>query len=131
MTTDDPKSDHSEGQPGLVPAALFGLCPRCGERTLFDGVATFAARCRVCGLDYSTFNVGDGPAAFLTLIVGALITGLALWLELAWHPPFWVHVVLWVPLTAAAVVWGLRAGKAALLAAEFQRQAGEAGRKDD
>ena len=131
MTTDDPKSDHSEGQPGLVPAALFGLCPRCGERTLFYGVAKFAARCRGCGLDYSTFNVGDGPAAFLTLIIGALVTGLALWLELAWHPPFWVHVVLWVPLTAAAVIWGLRAGKAALLAAEFQRRAGEAGRKDD
>lgn len=135
MTTGDPKSDHSEGQPGLVPAALFGLCPRCGGRTLFDGPNSwgtkFAARCRACGLDYSTFNVGDGPAAFLTLIIGALITGLALWLELAWHPPFWIHVVLWVPLTAAAVVWGLRAGKAALLAAEFQRRAGEGRRKDD
>lgn len=128
MTESDP---NKEGQPGLVPAALFGLCPRCGGRTLFDGVARFASRCRVCGLDFSAFNVGDGPAAFLTLIIGALITGLALWLELAVQPPFWVHVVLWMPLTAAAVVWDLRAGKGALLAAEFQRQAGEAGRKDD
>lgn len=118
------------GQPGLVPAALSGLCPRCGARTLFAGIAAFAPRCRVCGLDYSRFNVGDGPAAFLTLIIGALVTGLALWLELAAHPPFWVHVVLWVPVTAAAVVWGLRVGKAALLAAEFRRNAGEAGAGD-
>lgn len=118
------------GQPGLVPAALFGLCPQCGARTLFDGVASFAPKCRACGLDLSTFNVGDGPAAFLTLIIGALVTGLALWLELTWHPPFWLHIVLWVPLTAAAVVWGLRAGKAALLAIEFQRKAHEAGRQD-
>ncbi len=118
-------SHETKGQPGLVPAALFGLCPRCGARTLFDGVASFAPRCRACGLDFSSFNVGDGPAAFLTLIIGALITGLALWLELAWHPPFWVHIVLWVPLTALAVIWGLRAGKSALLAAEFQRKAGE------
>ena len=29
-------------------------------------------RCRACGLDFARFNVGDGPAAFLTLIVGAL-----------------------------------------------------------
>lgn len=64
------------------------------------------------------------------MVIGALIVGLALWLELAWHPPFWLHVVLWVPLTAAAVVWGLRAGKAALLAAEFQRGAKEAGGSD-
>ncbi len=126
----DRPTEKTQGQPGLVPAALFGLCPKCGSRTLFEGVAQFAPRCRACGLDYSTFNVGDGPAAFLTLIIGALVTGLALWLELAWHPPFWVHIALWVPFTAGAVIWGLRAGKAALLAVEFQRNAGEAGGKD-
>jgi uncharacterized protein (DUF983 family) len=113
---------NSEGQPGLVPAALFGLCPKCGARTLFDGLASFAPHCRACGLDFGKFNVGDGPAAFLTLIIGALVTGLALWLELAAHPPFWVHIVLWVPITAAAVLWGLRAGKGALLAAEYLRK---------
>ncbi len=121
---------ETQGQPGIVPAALFGLCPRCGARTLFDGVAQFAPRCRACTLDLSRFNVGDGPAAFVTMIVGALIVGLALWLEVSWHPPFWVHVVLWVPLTVGAVIWGLRAGKAALLAAEYQRKAGEAGGGD-
>lgn len=123
MTTDIPKI---AGQPGLVPAALFGLCPQCGARTLFEGVAQFAPRCRSCGLDFGQFNVGDGPAAFLTLIIGALVTGLALTLELTVEPPFWVHILLWVPLTGAAVIWGLRAGKAALLAAEFKRKAGEA-----
>ena len=35
-----------------------------------------------------------------------------------------------VTLTAAAVIWGLRAGKAALLAAEYQRGAREAQGKD-
>jgi uncharacterized protein (DUF983 family) len=118
------------GQPGIVPAALFGLCPRCGARTAFAGLTKFASRCSACGLDIDSYNVGDGPAAFLTLIIGALVTGLALWLEVAVHPPFWVHVVLWVPVTTAAVIWGLRAGKAALLAAEHQRSAREAGGKD-
>ena len=118
------------GQPGIIPAALFGLCPRCGARGLFGGLAKFAPKCRVCGLDFSTFNVGDGPAAFLTLIIGALVVVLAITLELTWHPPFWVHVVLWVPFTAGAVIWGLRAGKSALLASEFQRDAGEGRLKD-
>jgi uncharacterized protein (DUF983 family) len=126
---DRPRSD-SKGQPGLVPAALFGLCPRCGARTLFEGLARFSPKCRACGLDLAQFNVGDGPAAFLTMVIGALVVGLALWVQLAFEPPFWVHVVLWVPLTAAAVVWGLRAGKAALLAAEYQRDAKEAGGSD-
>ena len=114
-----------------MEAALRGLCPRCGSKTLFAGIVGFAPKCRACGLDFSKFNVGDGPAAFLTLIIGAVVTGLALWLELAWHPPFWVHIVLWVPITAAAVIWGLRAGKAALLTAEYQRSAGEGRLKDE
>jgi uncharacterized protein (DUF983 family) len=119
-------NDITEGQPGIASAALFGLCPRCGARTLFgDAIAQFAEKCGACGLEFRNSNVGDGPAAFLTLIIGALITGLALWLQVALEPPFWVHVVLWVPLTALAVVGGLRAGKAALLAVEFQRRAGE------
>ena len=116
---------ETKGQPGIASAALFALCPECGSRTLFSGLTKFAPRCRACGLDFDQFNVGDGPAAFLTLIIGALVVALALTVELTWSPPFWVHIVLWVPFTAGAVIWGLRAGKAALLAAEYQRRAGE------
>ncbi len=131
MTTSGPNEQgQQEGQYTGLSAALFGLCPKCGARTLFAGFARFAPRCRACGLDLSAFNVGDGPAAFLTLIIGALITGLAIWLELAVHPPFWVHILLWVPLTAAAVAYGLRISKAWLLQAEYLRRAGEAGGSD-
>jgi uncharacterized protein (DUF983 family) len=128
----DGTSQATKGQPSIASAALFGSCPRCGARTLFAGsLVQFAEKCGSCRLDLQQFNVGDGPAAFLTLIIGALITGLALWVESAFHPPFWVHIVLWIPITAGAVIWGLRAGKAALLAAEFQRSAGEGRLKDE
>ncbi|PEQ12978.1 hypothetical protein B2G71_09085 [Novosphingobium sp. PC22D] len=129
--TENGPNEGSQGQPGISSVALFGLCPRCGGKTLFDGLVRFAPRCRACGLDYSRFNVGDGPAAFLTLIIGGLIAVLAIWLQLAVEPPFWVHVVLWVPLTTALVIGGLRAAKAALLAAEYNRSAGEGRLKDE
>ena len=60
---------------GVTPwrAALQGLCPRCGTKTLFAGLASFAPRCRACGLDFAAFNVGDGPAAFLIFIVGGIV----------------------------------------------------------
>lgn len=116
----------TQGQPGLAVAALFGLCPRCGAKGLFDGAARFAPRCRSCGLDYGAFNVGDGPAAFLIMVIGALVLGLALWLEFTFAPPVWLHVVLWVPLTIAATLGGLRLTKAALLIAEYRRKAREA-----
>ena len=118
-------SETPKGQPGIAAAALSGLCPRCGAKTLFAGLARFAPKCRACGLDFSAFNVGDGPAAILILVIGALVTALAIWLELAAEPPFWVHALLWIPLSLALVVLGLRASKAALLASEFRNRSGE------
>ncbi|MDP8994726.1 MAG: DUF983 domain-containing protein [Pseudomonadota bacterium] len=107
-------------------AALRGLCPRCGARTLFRGVATFAPHCRACGLDFAAFNVGDGPAAFLTLLIGAAVTALAIALELSLQPAWWVHVLLWPPLATIAVLFALRHAKAAMLVLEYRHDAREA-----
>lgn len=109
-----------------MQAALRGLCPACGATTLFAGRLRFADRCSHCGLDFTRFNVGDGPAAFLTLIVGTLISGLAIWLELAASPPWWVHVVIWLPITIIGVMLSLRIAKAALFALEYKNKAREA-----
>jgi uncharacterized protein (DUF983 family) len=113
----------------LIRAALAARCPRCEAGPLFAGWVSFAPTCRACGLDIATFNVGDGPAAFLILIVGGLVTALALMVQLAADPPFWVHILLWVPLTSLLVVFCLRLSKAALLILEYRNRAGEAGRK--
>jgi uncharacterized protein (DUF983 family) len=45
---------------------------------LFEGWVRFAHKCRNCGLDLDSFNVGDGPAAFLIFIVGAITVVAAL-----------------------------------------------------
>jgi uncharacterized protein (DUF983 family) len=116
---------NAEGQPGLVQAALLGLCPECGARTLYGGPASFAEKCTACGLDYSKFNVGDGPAAILTLVLGAVIVALAITLDIAVRPPFWVHVIIWVPLTCLMVVASLRVTKGALLISEHRNKAVE------
>jgi uncharacterized protein (DUF983 family) len=109
----------------VLGAGLGGLCPRCGARTLYAALLSFAPSCRACGLDFSTFNVGDGPAAFLTLIVGGLVTALAVTVQLAFRPPFWVHIILWVPVTAILVIGLLRFAKALLLALEYRHRAAE------
>ena len=110
-----------------LAAALHGECPRCGERTLFAGVVAFAPQCRACGLDFAGFNVGDGPAAFLILIVGAILTGSAIAVELLFEAPWWVHLV-WVPVGLALTLFGLRLAKALLLTREYETGAREAQR---
>lgn len=117
-------------EPRPAEVALKGLCPRCGAKTLFAGWAKFADRCTACGLDFSRFNVGDGPAAFLTLILGTIVVTLAIILELTAHPPWWVHVLVWVPLTLGAVLAALRVSKGALIALEYRNHAAEVRNED-
>ncbi|KXU30288.1 hypothetical protein A0J57_10800 [Sphingobium sp. 22B] len=122
MSSLDPQSPMP--QPLLIASAM-GACPRCGASTLFAGPVRFAASCRSCGLEYGQFNVGDGPAAFLTLIIGALMVAMALMLELKVHPPLWLHILLWTPLTVLAVIGSLRVAKGALLILEYRNKARE------
>jgi uncharacterized protein (DUF983 family) len=118
-------ADASEvSEPSLLADAALGACPRCHSRTLFDGWVRFAPRCTSCGLDFAAFNVGDGPAAFLILIVGALLTAGAITVELAFHAAFWVHLI-WLPLGLALTVSGLRLGKALLIGQEYRHRARE------
>lgn len=84
----------------------------------------FAPQCRACGLDFTSFNVGDGPAAFLILIVGAILTALAIAVDLSASPPWWVHLI-WLPVGLALTLGGLRIAKAWLVAQEYAHRARE------
>ena len=111
--------------PHPAEAALRGLCPCCGAPGLFAGFLRFAHRCPTCGLDYDAFNVGDGAAAFLILIIGAIVSVLAIVVELSVSPPWWVHVILWLPLTIGLTIVSLRFAKGLLLAIEYRNAARE------
>ncbi len=80
-----------------------------------------ADKCGACSLDFQAFNVGDGPAAFLILIFGAIIAGAAIMVELIFQAPWWVHII-WLPVGIALTVGGLRIGKAALLFQEYRHE---------
>ena len=114
----------SHTPPTRAAATLKGLCPRCGAASLFSGPIAFAPKCSACGLDFAAYNVGDGAAAFLILIVGAILVIGAIWLELAASPPYWVHAI-WIPIGVALTIGGLRIGKALLIFQEVSQQAHE------
>ena len=64
------------------------------------------------------------------MVIGAAVVGLALWVQFAFEPPLWLHLLLWAPLIFGATILGLRVTKAALLYSEFRRNAAEATGKD-
>lgn len=112
-----------------VSAGLSGKCPRCGQGRLFDGFLSVKKSCSACGLDYSFADSGDGPAVFVIMIVGFVIVGLVLFVELSFQPPIWLHLVLWLPLTVILAASVLRPLKGLMIALQFRHQA-EEGRLD-
>ncbi|WP_152044996.1 DUF983 domain-containing protein [Aureimonas psammosilenae] len=123
----DPQASYPDVDPGR--AAMRGRCPRCGEGPLFDGFLKLRPSCSRCGLDYAFADAGDGPAAFVVLIVGVVVIGLALWVEISFSPPLWVHLLLWLPLSVILVLPLMRLFKGLLIGLQYRNRAAE-GRLD-
>ncbi len=108
-----------------IGAGLRGRCPRCGDGSLFQGYLGLRPRCSACGLDYSFADPGDGPAVFVILLVGFVVVGLALWLEVSYSPALWVHFMLWIPLILVLSLVSLRLMKGVLITLQYKHKAQE------
>ena len=84
-----------------------------------------APACRNCGLDLTTFNVGDGATVFGTMIVGGLIVIGGVVMQILYDPPLALQLVIWLPVATIGVIAFLRVANAALLYAEYRNAARE------
>ncbi len=107
-----------------------GRCPRCGEGSLFNGFLTVRPSCAQCELDLAFADSGDGPAVFVTLLAGFVVMGLGLWTMLKFEPPFWLFLIIFVPLTLIVCLGMLRPLKGLLVALQYSNKA-EQGQLED
>jgi uncharacterized protein (DUF983 family) len=122
---DHSKIEHAPSLGATVWAGITGRCPSCHQGKLFAGYLALAPRCNICGLPYDFADSGDGPAVFVVLVTGFIITGAALIVEVLYAPPYWVHALLWVPLIVILPLLLLRSFKGALIALQFRHKAEE------
>ena len=118
----------ADGDPAAVDpvrAGLKGRCPRCGKGKLFSGFLSVASACDRCGLDFEPFDTPDGPAFFVMTIVGFVVVALALYTEVAYSPPVYVHLVLWIPLTLVLALPLMRFGKGLMAGLQYRNKAGQ------
>ncbi|MBY3257442.1 DUF983 domain-containing protein [Rhizobium laguerreae] len=113
--------------PPLPPirTGIRGLCPRCGRGHLFDGFLTLRKRCEVCDLDYSFADPADGPAFFVICFGCIPSVLLAVWLEVRFQPPWWVHMLVTLPFMLLTCIPPLRPLKGWLVASQYYHKAEE------
>ena len=102
-----------------------GLCPRCGQGHLFEGFLTLKPSCEVCGLDYSYADPADGPAFFVICFTSVPAVAVAVWMEIAYNPPWWMHLLISVPLLVLASILPLRPLKGWLINSQYFYKAEE------
>ena len=95
-------------------------CPRCGKGKLLKNLLEVRDRCETCDLDLTPHDTGDGAAVFVILFLGAVVVGLAIWLETAFEPPVWIHLAVWLPVISILSVVLLRPFKATLIAMHYK-----------
>ena len=102
-----------------MKSGLRSRCPGCRSGRLFRGYLRIADHCPTCGTELHHHRADDAPPYFTIFLVGHLIVPWVWVVEAAYHPPIWVHFVLWLPLAVLLSLLFLPAVKGAILGMQW------------
>ena len=97
---------------------------------MFSSYLKFAPRCAVCDADFSIEDAGDGPAVFVVLLVGAIVTPLLFILQFGLELPGWLSISLTMLAAIGLCLALLPPFKASMFALQWANKAREV-RNDD
>jgi uncharacterized protein (DUF983 family) len=107
----------------LAQAAWRGFtmrCPNCGKGHLFRRYLKVVDHCEVCGEDYTPQRADDFPAYLVIVVVGHVIVPALLAVEIAYAPPAWLQLAIWLPLTLFSSLALLQPTKGAIVGMQWQ-----------
>lgn len=125
--TDQSSTDYPPLPP--VSTGVRGLCPRCGQGSVFQGFLKLKPRCEVCGLNLAFADPADGPAFFSSMVMSFPVLGFIWWLDAHYEPSLYVHLLISLPMLLLACILPLRPLKGWLVASQYFHKA-EEGRLD-
>lgn len=119
--------DHKnriERQPKFASAAFFDLCPCCGAKGLYQAQEDELLHiCPVCKLDASDLmHFGGRSGGLFALMIALVLMVLATAVDSLLHPPLWLQATIWIPLSAFAVVYGLRVARSVRVYRAYHQQ---------
>lgn len=109
--------------PRNLPQAMWRgarcRCPACGEGKLFRAFLKVTDECPACGEPFHHHRADDFPAYLVIVIAGHIVVPLILMVETDFHPAYWIHLALWLPLTLGLCLGLLQPVKGAVVAMQW------------
>lgn len=124
MAQESPPETTNSRNVNVLAVCMFGLCPRCSTGKIFQNILGLKPACPDCGLDLEPYQQADGPAFFVILFAGAIMTPIALWLYRL-LPSWPLYIAVIGALTLVLVLIMLRLAKGLLLASQYKTGARE------
>lgn len=104
------------------PAMKRGLackCPQCGEGKLYRAYLKTVDTCDHCGLDISQHRADDLPPYLAIMVVGHLLVGIMIHMDMVWHIAPMNYLAVMLPLAIVLPVAMLPATKGVVVALQW------------
>jgi uncharacterized protein (DUF983 family) len=119
MTNVQAKSSERRDMLAAIQHGLRQKCPCCGSGPLYRAYLKVTDVCAECGTELHHQRADDAPPYVTMMITGHVVVAALLLVERTYAPPEWVHLALWLPLTALLTLWLLPRVKGALIAIQW------------
>jgi uncharacterized protein (DUF983 family) len=116
--------EHHTGRPArplwtAVKRGFLGRCPHCGEGKIFRAFTKTVDECPVCGEEIHHHRADDLPAYLVIAIVGHIVLGGFMAVEMTSYWPMWQHLAIWAPLTVILALVLLQPVKGAVVGLQW------------
>lgn len=94
---------------------MAGKCPACGEGRVFKKYVQVNSECPSCGEELHHQRADDAPPYLVIVIVGHLMVGIILHMEMVVRIPASHYLIAVLPLTVLLSLWLLPVVKGAIV----------------
>lgn len=96
-----------------------GRCPNCGKGRLFRAFLKVADHCETCGEPFRYHRADDFPAYLVIILLGHIVVPIAMWIEIAYSPSYWLQAAIGLPLIVGMAIGLLQPLKGAVVALQW------------
>lgn len=100
---------------------MAGKCPACGEGRLYGKYLKVNENCPACGEELHHHRADDAPPYLVIVIVGHLMVGIILHMEMVVRIPAMYYLAVILPITVLLSLWLLPIVKGAIIGMQWAK----------